>query len=321
MSKTQDAWPPLLATPVAFFIFNRPDTTQLVFERIRAVRPALLLVIADGPRAAQPDDAPRCRAARAVIDQVDWPCEVRTNYAAQNMGCGPRLASGLDWVFDQVEEAIILEDDCVPEADFFPFCVQLLQQYRHDPRVMMISGSNLVANLEIAESYLFSRWYNIWGWATWRRAWQLYDFALGEWASVRPAQQVEQAYTNKRVSRYLCHSFDLIRDHKIDTWDIQWFYTCLRHSGLCIVPAVNLIANIGAAGTHTEAGHGGAHPTGKLDTQRLLHPATVEAHSRFDQEFYRARFRPIWQSEFERYRMALRLRWRRLRHPQPVTSQ
>lgn len=313
MSATRDALPPPLATPVAFFIFNRPDTTRLVFARIRAARPALLFVIADGPRAARPEDAPHCAAARTVIEQVDWPCEVRTNYAVQNMGCGARLASGLDWVFDQVEEAIILEDDCVPAADFFPFCAQLLQQYRHDQRVMMISGSNLVAHQQIAESYLFSRWYNVWGWATWRRAWQLYDFAMAEWAASRPTHLIEQAYPDKRVRRYLRRSFDLIRDHKIDTWDIQWFYTCLRNNGLSVVPAVNLIANIGTTGTHTEGGHGGAHPTGNLDTHRLRHPQTVAAHPHFDTEFYRARFRPSLQAELARYRTALRLRFRRLR--------
>lgn len=218
-------------------LFSTAPTPRSLSLRVsRDARPSLLLVIADGPRPAHQADVNRCAAARAIIEQVDWPCEVRTNYAIHNMGCGARLASGLHWVFEQVEEAIILEDDCVPQADFFSFCAALLHRYRDDERIMLISGSNLIDHLDIPESYLFSRWYNIWGWATWRRAWQLYDFEMGDWAAMRQTKLVEQAYPDKYVSRYLRKSFDLLLARKINTWDIQWFYTCLRSSGLCIAP-------------------------------------------------------------------------------------
>ena len=211
-----------------------------------------------------------------------------------------------------------MEDDCVPQADFFSFCAALLHRYRDDERIMLISGSNLIDHLDIPESYLFSRWYNIWGWATWRRAWQLYDFEMGDWAAMRQTKLVEQAYPDKYVSRYLRKSFDLLLARKINTWDIQWFYTCLRSSGLCIAPRVNLIANIGTTGTHTQAGHGGPHPTAPLDTGRLLHPQWVHAHPVFDAEFFKARFHPTVRSEIARYTTAIRLRIQHLRKSRPT---
>ena len=119
-----------LNTPVAFLIFNRPHTTQRVFAEIAKARPPKLLVVADGPRNDRPGEAELCAQTRAIIDQVDWDCEVLTHYADKNMGCKKRIASGIDWVFTQVEEAIILEDDCLPEASFFQFCEENLAPAR-----------------------------------------------------------------------------------------------------------------------------------------------------------------------------------------------
>ena len=131
-----------MRTPVAFLIFNRPDATRRVFESIRDAKPPLLLVVADGPRPDRPDDSRACAEARSLIDRVDWNCEVRTNYSDVNLGCGKRVSSGIDWVFQQVEEAIILEDDCVPDPTFFRFCEELLEKYRHDERISEIGGVN-----------------------------------------------------------------------------------------------------------------------------------------------------------------------------------
>jgi hypothetical protein len=157
-------------TPIAFFIFNRPDTTARVFEAIRQAQPSKLLVVADGPRSTRPGEAEKCAATRAIIDQVDWECEVLTNYSDVNLGCRHRVSSGLDWVFEQVEEAIILEDDCLPHPTFFRFCEELLEWYRHDHRIVAISGDNFQNGHQSGEfSYYFSRYVHIWGWATWRR--------------------------------------------------------------------------------------------------------------------------------------------------------
>src|SRR4030095_1100293 len=131
-----------LQTPVALLIFNRPETTARVLAEIRNARPAKLLIIGDGPRPGEPADAERCLAARAAAANIDWGCEVLKNYSDVNLGCGQRPASGLDWVFQNVDRAIIMEDDCLPHPTFFRFCDELLEHYRDDERVMTVSGNN-----------------------------------------------------------------------------------------------------------------------------------------------------------------------------------
>ena len=174
-----------LTTPVAFLIFNRPDTTARVFEAIRQAKPPKLLVVADGPRPDRPDDVEKCKAARAIIDRVDWACEVLTNYSDLNLGCGKRPATGITWVFEQVEEAIIFEDDCLPHPSFFRFCEELLNYYRHDERIMVISGNNFqFGRNRTDDSYYFSRYNHIWGWASWRRAWEYFDYDLKLWPKI-----------------------------------------------------------------------------------------------------------------------------------------
>jgi hypothetical protein len=175
-----------IKTPVAFLVFNCPDTTIRVFEEIRCARPPKLLVVADGPRADRPGEADKCQAVRAVIETVDWPCEVLKNYSDVNLGCKIRVSSGLDWVFEQVEEAIILEGDCLPHPTFFRFCEELLETYRDDERIGMISGDNFQFGRKRGDaSYYFSRYNHIWGWASWRRAWQHYDRNMAIWPKFR----------------------------------------------------------------------------------------------------------------------------------------
>jgi GT2 family glycosyltransferase len=158
-----------LTTPVAFLIFNRPDTTARVFEAIRQAKPPKLLVVADGPRPDRPDDIEKCKAARAIVEGVDWDCEVLKNYSDINLGCGKRPATGITWVFEQVEEAIILEDDCMPNPTFFEFCQAMLAEYRDDKRIMMIGGTNFLGEWKSKiQSYHFSFYGGTWGWASYK---------------------------------------------------------------------------------------------------------------------------------------------------------
>lgn len=172
--------------PVILIMFNRPDTARQVFETIRAAKPEKLLVVADGPRADRPDDLEKCAATRAIINEVDWDCEVHTNFSETNMGCGPRSSSGITWAFEIVDKAIIFDDDCVPSASFFGYCAELLDRYESDERVMMVSGNNrLFGRAETADSYYFSRYAHVWGWATWRRAWAKFDINMTDWPEIR----------------------------------------------------------------------------------------------------------------------------------------
>ncbi|MBI2355167.1 MAG: glycosyltransferase family 2 protein [Deltaproteobacteria bacterium] len=284
----------MTGTPVAFLIFNRPDTTARVFEAIRRARPARLLVVADGPRSGRPDDARLCAEVRAVIDSVDWPCEVLKDFAERNLGCKKRVSTGLDWVFSQVEEAIILEDDCLPHPGFFPFCEQLLERYRDDERVMMIGGTNyLLDRLAIKESYFFSRYFPIWGWASWKRAWSRYDIAMKDWERFRSERQLNSFYSQRFMRSYVTNMFDAAHDNRIDTWDIQWFYSCLFNNGLCAVPRVNLISNIGLAGTHTSGDtSNNLFPLFDIEVDDLRHPQQVYPNFLYDNEFFAKKLKP-----------------------------
>ncbi|MBV8216285.1 MAG: glycosyltransferase family 2 protein [Verrucomicrobia bacterium] len=276
-----------LTTPVAFLVFNRPEVTQRVFSRIAEVKPKTLLVVADGPRTKEETKA--CDTVRKIIDQVDWDCRVLKNFSDVNLGCKYRVASGLDWVFSQVSEAIILEDDCLPSRSFFYFCQTLLDYYRHDERIFMIGGDNFQSGVSRAEGgYYFSRYAEVWGWATWRRAWRHYDVTMKSWPGFKAAGRIRWVFENSVEQAYWEPYFQQCYDGKIDTWDYIWFYTCLSQSGLTILPDTNLVSNIGFGpnATHTFNVHSrfANAPTG--DIWHLKHPQHMIRHAEADAYFF-----------------------------------
>lgn len=244
----------VLTTPVALLVFNRPEQTARVFAAIRAARPPRLLVVADGPRRGRPDDPERCAEVRRIVEQVDWPCELLCNYSEENLGCKMRVSSGLDWVFGQVEEAIILEDDCLPDPTFFRFCQELLHHYRDDERVMTICGTNLLRAWKTdIQDYHFSHNGCVWGWASWRRAWQYYDVKMSLWRDPAIRAKIRNILGNDHFYRQKALEFDRVVSGSVDTWDYQWSFAQLVRSGLAVIPATNLVSNIGfgADATHT----------------------------------------------------------------------
>lgn len=243
-----------LKTPVAFIIFNRPDTTERVFAEIAKAKPPKLLVIADGPRSNRSGEAEKCAATRAIINRVDWACEVLTNYSDTNLGCKNRVAGGLDWVFEQVPEAIILEDDCLPAPTFFRFCEELLERYRDDERISMISGANLQFGHKRGDaSYYFSRYHLIWGWASWRRAWKHYDCNAGIWPDIRDNSWLSVVIKDKTERKNWINIFEAVYKREIDTWDYQWTLAAWSQGMVSVIPSLNLISNIGFGldATHT----------------------------------------------------------------------
>jgi hypothetical protein len=242
-------------TPVALFVFNRPETTRRVFEAVAQIRPARLLLVADGPRPGRVGEAEVCRHVRDIISRVDWTCEVSTDFAESNLGCQERMISGLNWVFSLVEEAIILEDDCLPDSSFFPFCRELLERYRGDSRIAYISGVNLVGEyLRTPDSYFFSEIGGIWGWATWRSEWQRYDRHLTDWPKLKRENLLSEVFQEPKAVAFWTRIFDTMHAKTgPDTWDYQWLYTCLKNHSLTAVSSLNLVANIGFGpeATHT----------------------------------------------------------------------
>jgi hypothetical protein len=283
-----------MKTPVVLMIFNRPDLTEKVFEVIRQVRPLQLLVIADGPRSNRPGETEKCAAARAVIQRVDWDCQVLTNYSDVNLGCRDRICSGLDWVFQTVEEAIILEDDCLPHPTFFRFCEELLDYYRHDTRVMHISGSNFgFFGQNPEQSYFFSRLAPVWGWATWRRAWRYFDVNIPIWPELKQSRDFMKIFSSKREYEFRSKRWDAVYRGELDTWDYQWHLTCLSQGSYSILPNCNLTSNLGFRedATHTII-LDNSYEILKTKEMKfpLVHPLWMHRDSRADDSLFKALF-------------------------------
>jgi len=250
-------------TPILLIVFNRPDATQRVFDAIRLAQPKRLFVAADGPRPDRPGDPEKCVAARDIVKRVDWDCEVKTLFQDKNLGCGLGPVTAINWFFENVEEGIILEDDCLPHPDFFRFCEELLDYYRENERIMHISGDNFQYGRKRGNaSYYFSTYTHNWGWATWRRAWKCYDF--------------------------YCTS----EEHRKHAWDAQWEISARNRGGLAILPNVNLVSNIGFGpdATHTTALARYANlPTQSLSFP-LVHPKRLLPNKAADRYTYYTHF-------------------------------
>lgn len=241
-------------------VFNRPETTFQVFEEVRRARPARLYVASDGPRPNRAQEAGLVERTRGIVDAVDWPCCVRTLFRDENLGCRNAVSGALDWFFEQEEEGIILEDDCLPSQSFFGFCDVLLERYRDNTRVFNITGFNKQQRWKpVKHDYFFSSAGGIWGWATWRRAWRCYDPEMNElesWSETQYLQQKLGKTLGKLRQRQLERAAENIRNGKISSWAFPWAYTRLKHDAFACVPSRSLVENIGfgAGATHTLKG-------------------------------------------------------------------
>lgn len=243
-----------LETAVLFLVFNRLDTTARVFESIRQARPPRLYVAADGPRPDRPSESEKCEQVRIIATAVDWACEVKTLFRDENLGCKLAVSGAITWFFEQEEQGIILEDDCLPHPDFFIFCEALLEKYKNDDRVFAITGDNFQNGQKRGEySYYFSKYNHVWGWASWRRAWQYYDREITFWPRWRRSAEWRAVCPDAVERRYWEKIFDKMHAGEIDTWDYQWTASVWQHGGVTATPTVNLVTNIGfgSGATHT----------------------------------------------------------------------
>lgn len=267
----------MLKVPIVLLVFNRPEVVARVFKEIREIQPQILFIVADGPRNEL--EKSLCGQARAVTEQIDWDCEVYRNYSESNLGCRKRVSSGITWAFEQVDEAIILEDDCIPHPSFFDYCQTLLDYYRNDERIMSISGDNFQNGQWRGDgSYYFSHYPHCWGWATWKRAWQKYDDDLALWEPLKASGLLSSLFNNPAEARYWTSTFDqLMMTGKPDSWAYRWAYSCWTNSGLTVLPNINLVSNIGFGtdSTHTRQK---THAQANLPTSSILeikHPSFV----------------------------------------------
>lgn len=239
-----------LHTAVLLLGFNRPEMTRQVFEQIRKAQPPRLYLAVDGPRPGNRNDAQGCAEIRALAEEVDWDCEVHTLFRDENLGCPVAVSSAITWFLEAEGQGIILEDDCVPSLSFFWFCQEMLERYRHDTRVMHIGGTNRgIVNEDADYSYFFSRYVQIWGWATWKRAWDLFDLKIETWPEVRPMMH-NYTYSEGELE-VRRKQFDSVYYDNYDVWGYQWNYARIINHGLAVLPSANLISNIGFDETST----------------------------------------------------------------------
>ena len=263
-----------IKSPVALFVFNRPDVTRRVFEQVRMAKPENLFVVVDGPR--NEADKQKTDQVKKIVENVDWKCQVFKNYSDTNMGCDVRIATGINWVFQNVDRAIFLEDDCLPHPSFFRFCDELLEKYKNDPKIMHISGDNFQHENKkfiCNESYYFSRISQSWGWATWKRAWLLQDKDMKRWPETKSSNLLGKIFHDKAIVAYWEDLLQKFYDKKRINWDGQWTFACFVNNGLCIMPKVNLISNIGFGdgATHTRQHN---HKFSNLPVSAIKFPLT-----------------------------------------------
>lgn len=242
--------------PILLIIFNRPDTTAKVFDVIKKIKPVKLYIAADGPRINKPGEEKLCEATRNIISSIDWPCEVKTKFQEKNLGCKYGPITAIDWLFANEERGIILEDDCLPDESFFPFCENLLDKYQNINEVMHISGNNFQNGIlrgDKKSSYYFSKYTHSWGWATWRGSWAMFDNAIKIFDQFDTDDKIKSIPIGKQAQNFwiknLRHS---MRGN--DSWDSLWMYTVWLNNGLAILPQTNLVSNIGFGdnATHTK---------------------------------------------------------------------
>ncbi|HEV8644096.1 MAG TPA: glycosyltransferase family 2 protein [Burkholderiales bacterium] len=238
--------------PVLVLAFNRPETTRRVLESLRPVRPGAIFFAVDGPRANRQGENEQVAAVRRLIDTVDWDCDVRTLFREKNLGCKTAVSEAITWFFDSIEAGIILEDDCVAHPSFFPFAAELLERYRGDERILMISGDNFQFGLRRSDdSYYFSRYTHIWGWASWRRAWRLYDHRMSRWPELRGQGWLLDLLKDRVAAGYWTRIFDDTFGERNSSWAYRWTFSAWVNDGLTVLPGVNLVSNIGFGGLAT----------------------------------------------------------------------
>ena len=283
--------------PVLMIVFNRPETTERVFEAVRQYAPERLYVSADGPRADKPD-AERCAAVRKIFERVDWPCEVKTRFRDVNLGCRKAPPDGISWFFENEEEGVILEDDCLPSQDFFRFCAEMLERYRDNDRVMHVGGANFLGETSPSScSYYFSVFPQIWGWATWRRAWKHYDNEMTDFPEYLRSGKIAARLPGKPYWQWrILQQMNATWKHSpyFNTWDWQWTYAVFKCGGLAAVPCCNMISNIGYSGTHEVNSEVCGLPVSELPDP-LVHPSAAEPDRSADSQTFRSFYRGSWK--------------------------
>jgi hypothetical protein len=279
----------MLKQAILFLIFNRYDTAIKVFAKIKEAKPYRLYIASDGARTGITEEKALVEKVRSyILENIDWECKVSTLFRNTNMGCKYAVSSAIDWFFENEEQGIILEDDCVPSQSFFEYCHLLLEKYKCHENVMQINGY-LPFPFKTSNSYIFSKYGTIWGWASWKRAWKHYDVEMKAWSNMRNDKNFDYFYQNEKEKEWRMKIFDKIANNEIDTWDYQWAFAKLYHKGISIFPNCNLIENIGfdQFATHTRKKPKKLANMHELELP-LKHPDEIKINPAFDEIYLKS---------------------------------
>lgn len=298
----------LVDVPVAVIFFNRDDSLKMVYERVREARPSKLFLIQDGARENNRSDVEGIQACRNIFKNIDWECEIYKNYSEENLGCGRRVSSGISWVFEHVDMAIIIEDDCVVEPTFIRFCAELLEKYKDDERITMISGLNHFGEWECGNnSYFFTQTGAIAAWATWKRVWNQFDFYISDFSNEYNQKILASAFHNKRAAKARLKNWNSIYEKGkagdlIRYWGPQFGYLKYKTGGYCIVPAHSLSSNVGVNAKATFSGSGLEFMKKSMRSWffqqtrpiefPLRHPSVIQFDTEYDQRYYDITYPP-----------------------------
>ncbi len=239
-------------TPILMIVFNRPEKTEKLFNIIKKIKPKILFVAADGPREKQ-SDIYNCKKVRKIFDNIDFKCEIYKRFNSKNEGLKKNVKSSIDWFFSKVKKGIIIEDDCIPSLSFFNFCQELLVKYEGNEKIMQINGTNLGIDYsdKVKETYFFSKLNHVWGWATWKRSWMLFDNEFKDYKTLKKNKSFNKYFIDNKITNWMMKYFDKSESGADNIWSINWAYSILKNNGLCITPTKNLVQNIGFDGSGT----------------------------------------------------------------------
>jgi len=282
----------MMKIPVLFIIFNRPEITNISFKEIRNYKPTKLYIAGDGPRQKNKKDEYLVKKTRKILEKIDWKCEKKIMFNEKNLGCKVAVVKAIDWFFEKEEKAIILEDDCVPSKDFFKFCQILLERYKNDNKIISITGSNFVDSNNDEESYYFSKYFNPWGWATWREKWKLYDLQLSFWPEYKQTKKWKDNLPNFTERLFWYKKINDTYLNKIDTWDYQMIALAFYKNLLTIAPKKNLIKNIGFGNdaTHTVISNKFLEDLSIENLDNIKHPKNIIQNLKADRSIFKYRF-------------------------------
>lgn len=281
-------------SPVAIIVYNRAEEALLVLKEIFKYQPKELFIIADGPKLNDSEDKKKCEEVKKIIDSFNWDCKVNVNYSSHNLGLKKRVITGLNWLFSKVERAIILEDDCVPSDDFFNFCDEMLEYYKDETDIGCITGVNFQDNITRGQySYYFSKYNHCWGWAAWRRSWDLFSEDLSFWPEYRKSKAWKSKFSLYREKLFWTKHFDYCYSNDVNSWAANWALSLFFHESLTVTPQKNLISNVGHGenSTHTSDKNSKFSNMPTYELKNIAHPPGIRLNNDADDYTFNSHFK------------------------------